>query len=330
VSASTANVTNKFSIPGWVTVSLTATSNAGSNTLVQTNAVYAADTTPVGTIGYAQSFNSEADVLNWPMINYYDNQFKWQFYNGAGKDDNSCVRFRSFDTSNRRTGTATGDYDDFVTPAFNLEGISGDLYFNFFSSGAYTNVSGFGVTKVYDSLEIDVTTTGGTRWTKIAGFRTTDLANNGSIGTDFVPNTSSVWKGRGVSVPNIHRSAQTFFRFRVRSGNVGNNIYIDNMSISNLPSEVADMAANSKNNLIIYPNPSANGCNLVYHAGNEGRVKYTIRDVAGKVIYEASRTATPNSTNTEFISRDAVGVPGMYIVTLTADGTTSMQKMVVY
>jgi len=328
VSTSMTNVLNRFSVPGWVTVSLTATSNAGTNTLVKTNAVYAADTTPVGSIGYAQSFTSAGDVSNWPMINYYDNQFKWEFYNGAGKDDNSCVRFRSYDTSNRRTGTATGDYDDFVTPAFNLEGLGGDVYFNFFSAGASTSISGWG-SRTYDSLQIDVSITGGTRWTKLAAFRTSDLANNGSKSSEFVPGSSATWVPRSVAVSSTYRNRQTFFRFRMRPGNIGNNVYIDNVGIGIFPAAVNEMASVEGNDLIIYPNPSANGCNLVFKAGNEAKAQYVVRDVAGKVIYQQAVSATPNAMNTEFISRDRVGIPGMYFVTLTSGNATTTRKMIV-
>ncbi|GAA4461748.1 hypothetical protein GCM10023093_06970 [Nemorincola caseinilytica] len=328
-STATGNVTNSFTVPGWVTVTLTATSNAGSNTLVKEKAVYAADPNPVGGLGYSQSFGSESAISNWPMINVYENNFKWEFYNGAGKDDNSCVRFRSYDGSDRRTGTATGDYDDFVTPAFDLAGLSGDLYFNFFTTGASTSPGGW-VTKVYDSLQIDVSTSGGARWQKIGAYRTTDLANNGSIGGEFIPGSSSTWVPRSVTIPATYRTSQTFFRFRLRAGNGGNNVYLDNVGIGLFPAEVQEAAATSNNSLYIYPNPSSNGCNLVFKAGDDNRMKYCVRDVTGKVILEAERAVTPNSLNTEFISRSAVGTPGMYIVTVTSGSSISTQKMVVY
>lgn len=328
-SSSLVNVTNSFTMPGWVTVSLTATSNAGTNTVVKDHAVYAADTTPVGSLGYTQTFASASDITNWPMFNVYENNFKWEFYNGAGKGDNSCVRFRSFDGSSRQTGTATGDFDYMVTPAFNLEGLGGNVYFNFFTAGASTSPGAF-VTKVFDSLQIDVSTSGGARWTKLAAYRTTDLANNGVVSTEFIPSASSTWVPRSVAVPATYRTHQTFFRVQLRAGNGGNNVYLDNVGIGQFPAEVQEAAAASNNSLYIYPNPSANGCNLVFTAGNDNSVKYCVRDVTGKLVYEVSKTVTPNSMNTEFISRDAVGAPGLYIVTVTSGSDVSTQKMVVY
>jgi PKD repeat protein len=327
ISTSATTVVNRFAMPGWVTVTLTATSNAGSNSKINTHAVYAADTAIAGGLGYSQPFAMEGDIPNWPMINYYENQFKWEFFNGAGKDDNSCIRYRSFDSSEKIVGTANGDFDDIVTPAFNLAGVTGDLYVNFYTAGMVTSGSS-GASR--DSLELQVSTSGGVRWTKIAGFKGTELANNGIKSSEFVPTAATAWKGRSVSITSDFRSSQTFFRLRFRPGNIGNNLYVDNFSISSLPSEVQDLASNSSNSLLIYPNPSSAGSNLVFRSGSDGKVSYSVRDITGKLVFEASKTVLPNTAVQEFIPRSALPSAGMYIVTLTAGGATNTAKMVVY
>lgn len=329
-STSTASINNKFSVPGWVTVKLTAVSNAGSNTIVNPQAVYAADTTVVGGMGYSQTFATEGDILNWPMFNYFDNQFKWEFYNGAGKGDNSCIRFRSFDTTLRRTGRATGDYDDIYTPAFNLNGVTEPVFFNFFSAGASTSSGVSGSSRVLDSMQVDVSITGGASWVKLTGFRGTDLANNGNLGTNFIPSTSSTWKARSVAVPATYRTGQTFFRLRYRAGSGGNNLYVDNMSISNLPSELQEVAAASTSGFTVYPNPSADGSYLLFNTGNDASVRYIVRDITGKVVLDVAKDMAPNVSNKEFIARSAMPSAGMYFVTLTTGGSSVTQKMVIY
>jgi hypothetical protein len=115
------------------------------------------------------------------------------------------------------------------------------------------------------------------------------------------------------------------------AGNGGNNVYIDNVSISPFGTDVQDVVANSNGkSLIVYPNPSANGATIMYHAGNDGSMKFTIRDMAGRVVYEGTRNATPNATNTEFIPRSAVGTPGMYMVSVSTGDSFSTARMVVY
>ncbi len=154
-STSMSTVTTSFSQPGWVSVSLTANSNAGSNTITNTHAVYAADTATAGKIGYTQNFASAAAISNWPMFNLLiTNQFEWQYSSAAGYDDHSCVRYRSFDTSGKRTGSPLGDHDDFYTPAFDLTNAPATLYLSFFTAGASISSSGLPEAAKGDSIAI--------------------------------------------------------------------------------------------------------------------------------------------------------------------------------
>jgi len=318
-------------MPGWVTVSLTATSNAGSNTLVNKQAVYVADTTTVGGMGYSQNFSSASDLSNWPMMNFYNNQFKWQFYTGAGLGDNSCIRYRSYDSSSRLTGTALGDHDDFYTPAFNLSTATDNLYLNFFTTAAYTHHNlGSGTTLVDDSVEVDVSTNGGASWFRLGGYGSTRLNNNGQYGSEFVPNSATTWVPRAINVPASRRSAQTFFRFRYHPGNTGNDMYLDNLYFDGFPAGIKEAITASPNSFNIFPNPSSNGFNLVFMTGNTGAVTYAIKDLTGKLVYQTTKTFASNSIQQESVPRSATQAAGMYFVTITVDGVNMTQKLVVY
>lgn len=335
-STSTSVVSTKFTTPGWVTATMIATSNAGSDTLVDPQAVYAADTTPAGGQGYFQEFNSASEISNWPMFNYYKNPFKWQYNSTVGLGGTGgCIRYHSFDTSclttaSRRTGIATGDHDDIFTPAFNLAGASSTLYLDLFTCGAWTNkdVSAFD-DQVYDSLEIDVSITGGAQWKRLITYKGTDLANNGNFSTDFVPTSSSAWVPRSLVIPDVYKTGNTFFRLRYWPGNMGNNVYIDKMSISAWPAEVRE-ALNSDRKFDVFPNPSANGCTLTFKTGSEGIVNYTITDITGKVLQQVTKQYEANSVQQEFISREVTPAAGMYLVIMNVDGARMTQKFVIY
>ncbi len=329
-STSIGTVTNQFATPGWVTVSLIANSNAGSDTIVNTHTVYVADTTTIGGMGYTQTFASASDISNWPMFNYYNNPFKWEFYTGAGVGDNTCLRYRSFDTSGRITGNATGDHDDIYTPAFNFPDLTDNLYLEFNSTGAYTNSGLSGATVVYDSLEVDVSVTGGRLWTRLGGLGSTRLADKGNYAIEYAPTSATVWKTNSIAVPAAFRGPNTFFRFRYHPGNGGNNLYIDNIHFDAFPAEVKEALAASPNSFNIFPNPSATGCNMVFKTGNSGVVNYSIKDLTGKVVYTGTNTFAPNSLQQESLPRSITPVSGMYFVTITIDGVNMTQKMVVY
>ncbi len=327
VSSSMTTVENKFSVPGWVTVTLTATSNAGSNTIVNTSTVYAADTTPRGGLDYSQQFANAGHILDWPMINYYENQFKWEFHNGSGKGDNGCIGYHSYDATGVAYGEASGDYDDVFTPAFNLEGLSGDVYVNFYTAGASRNGRS---SDTRDSMELQVSTSGGARWVKLEGYNGIALANNGNRFGNFEPSSTTEWVGRSVSIPEIYRNRETFFRLRFRPGVRGNNLYVDDFRISALPVNIQGLAGDKKPELIIYPNPSSNGTNIAFKTGNDGIATYTIRDVAGKVIYSATRTGLPNSIVNDFISRSEIPLSGMYFVSLVNGSSNITKKLTIY
>ena len=329
-STGTGLVSNKFSVPGWVSVSLIANSNAGSDTLVNPQTEYVADTTPVGTLSYQQDFTNAASISNWPMFNFYNNQFKWEYFTGAGIGDSSCIRYRSFDNSTRLTGIAIGDHDDFYTPAFNLNGSTGNVYFNFYSAGAYTryNVSNFDPQEM-DSLQIDASINGGTNWTKIAGFNGTNLENNGVLNTEFVPTLPSQWVARTVSVPASKVTANTFFRFRYWPGNMGNNLYIDKFSVSAFPAGVNELI-NSAAIFSISPNPAINGCSLMFKTGISGKVSYMLKDITGKIVAEGRNDFQPDSIEKIELPRSMTPAAGLYFVTMVIDGMSLTQKMVVF
>jgi hypothetical protein len=333
-SSGTSTVLNQFSTPGWVTVTLVANSNAGSDTLVNTHAVYAADTTPVGGPGYIQEFEDEMGIGNWPMFNYYNNPFRWKYYPSAGLGGSGCIGYHSFDTTcttsqPRITGTAVGDHDDIFTPAFSLLNGPDSLYLDFFTAGASTTKGLSGVTHVGDSMEVDVSTTGGAIWNRLVTYKGADLSNNGNLNVDFVPGSSSSWKPRTISIPAVYRSGNTFFRLRYWPGNTGDNVFVDKLSISGWPAGVKEALASSQS-FNIFPNPSSNGCTLAFRAGADGKVSYCITDIAGKVLSQQTKQYTPGSVQQEFISKEVTPAAGMYLVTLTIDGMKITQKFVTY
>ncbi len=330
-STSMTNVNNKFTIPGWVTVTLTATSNAGTGTIVDDKAVYVADSNTIST-GFVQDFNSLTDMANWPMINFYRNPFRWEFVNGAGYGGStSCVRYRSFDTSDRVFGTALGDYDDLHTPAYNLEGITGNYYLNFFTAASRVSSTslGWGTSAQGDSLEIDASINGGGRWFKIAGFNSSQLVNNGTRSTEFTPSSASNWAARAINIPETYRKKQTFFRFRYYPGNIGNNMYMDKVSVGMWPAEVQDLAYNNVD-FKLFPNPTDNGANLVFNTGADGNVTYTVKDITGKILFTATKKYSPDTVVSEFISKEITPVSGLYLVTLVVNNNSLTQKLLVY
>lgn len=322
------NVFNQFGTPGWVTVSLTATgNNTGSTTLTDTRAVYVADPNVISPTGYKQNFASQADFDKWPIFNYYKNDFKWEPFSGAGYSDGACVRYRSFDARTspaNKTGTPAGDFDDIVSIGFDLSSFtSGPLNINFRTSGAYVP-SNFGVS---DSMEVMASIDCGRTWQNIQTVQGSNLLNMGAKTSEFMPTSAADWKAQTINIPNSFRTNKVFIKFRYWPGSRGNNVYLDDFTITPYTTEVSEIA-NNPSKIKVYPNPSKDDVKLVVNAA-AGKMSYTIKDITGKIIYTKAEQNMPTGIAEETIARSSFGAPGLYFITVTIANKTFNEKVVI-
>jgi len=326
-SASTTTVTNQFTQPGWVSVTIAATgNNSGMASVTRDSVVYAADNNAVQGLGYHNEF--DAGTMNgWPMFNYYGNTFKWSWVTGTGYNDQSCFKYRAFDDRPDpvgASGSASGDYDDIYSPALDLSTVAtGDLNLNFWTSGAFASGN-----SAKDSMEIFASNTCGTFWTKIGVIKGAALLNKGKKTTEYTPTAAADWSPQTINIPTANRTNKTFFRFRYRPYSNGNTLYFDNFGISQFPTEVNEAMA-QPNAVAVYPNPSKGDCKLVFTAGNDGKVVYDIKDITGKVIYRAEAVYAPNTPAQQDIAAGTFPVSGLYFVTVTIANKTVTQKLVI-
>jgi hypothetical protein len=318
-------VNNSFAQPGWVTISLSATgNNTGTISLTNTHAVYVADTNMLQPAGYAQNFATANDHNNWPYFNYFNNSFKWEWYQGKGVDDNACMRYRSFDdrvAPLNQSGTPNGDWDDLFTPGFDLTNYNNaKLNLNFYTTGAFTQ----GAT---DSMQILISVDCGRIWKRIASINGTGFGGTSST-TEFFPTSTTNWKPQTIAIPPNYLSyAKAFFKFRYFPTDNGNNLYLDKFSLSPFPTEVNEVAEN-RSTIKIYPNPSSGSMQLVFKTGNDGNVNIQIHDITGKTIFNTSETLSPNTVFTKEFS-NIFSTNGIYFISVSNENNTVTEKMMI-
>jgi len=322
-STSMGTVANSFTDPGWVTVTMKVTGN-GTGTTTQTfTPIYVADMN-TETPGYNNYFSSTTDMAKWPTFNYYGNQFKWEYYTGAGYSG-SCVRYRSYDdrsSTDKKTGSPVGDYDDMYTPGFDLTShATGSLNLNFFTAGAYTSGAS-------DSMQIFASSNCGDTWNLFTTLKGSDLANNGSVSGEFIPTSIAQWKGQTINIPTSYRTSRTYFRFRYWPSDKGNNLYFDQFSITPYTTDIKEAILNPTE-VKLFPNPSTGDVKLCFTTGNDPKVSYSIKDISGRVIYTHEGTYGANTFVQENIARSTFASAGMYLVTLTLSEQTVTQKLVI-
>lgn len=329
---------NQFSQPGWVTISLTATgNNTGSATLTDTQAVYAADgNDPIiedpanGPMHFMEFDPGQTD--NWPIFNYYKNNFKWQLNNNTGYYDNTSMEYMGFDTRqfpDNTTGGPAGDFDDFFSPAYDLSAMSnGYCNLNFMSAGTCRNT----LADMKDTLEVKYSIDCGRTWKPLLQIGGAELDNNGSLATAYAPLWSGEWKLNSVELPQDARSGKTFFRFRYRPGtdsagySTSNNFYIDRISISNFPTGVGPVSAEN-GKVTLAPNP-ADAITYLVITGNKGHpIAVNITDVSGRVVYHSQEALKSEHELVSLPTKHFAN--GIYFVVVQMAGTVSAQKLLV-
>ncbi|WP_165836392.1 T9SS type A sorting domain-containing protein [Taibaiella soli] len=337
--ATTPTVTNKFSQPGWVDVTLTATGNGTGSSTITRKAVFVADTAAINPDGYFQEFRP-GDISNWPMFNYYNNDFKWSA-SKYGVYDTTAICYNNFDPridnvyllgTSELLGTPGGDYDDLFTPAFDLSGpqYTYNCNLNFMSASA-TRATVFSDMK--DSLEIWYSIDCAQSWKVLKIFTQDLLHRQGMVATSYHPASPADWTFQSIDIPQNAKTSKTFFRFRYKPGvnshgfGTGNNFYMDRFQINNVPTGVNAVTLETTG-LTLAPNPTVGSTNL-YVKGGSGQAQIRVTDITGKLVYCTQQVLNGNLATIE-IPAASLAVKGMYLVQIIYNQQTHTEKLMVY
>jgi hypothetical protein len=344
-STSTSNtvVTEKFSQPGWVTVSLTAQgNNTAAATHTDSQIVFIANPTATNPDGYVEEFNPTGDAAQWPMFNYYQNNFKWQLAN-VGLYDSYSMEYTGFD--NREfpanvTGSPSGDIDDFFSIPFDLSaytGSSSPLNLDFMYSGATRTANS---EDMNDTLEIDYSINNASTWIVLKYLTKTDMLNKGTLATAYTPSSMSDWAPMSISIPAAAKTKYTLFRFRYKPGaefayygnannvySTSNNFYMDRISISPYTAGVENVTP-ADNNIAVVPNPTNGAAYVVIKDIDNDMADIRVMDITGKTVY-ATHQQISGVTRVE-IPQSYITVKGMYLVQVTTGNQSHTEKLVVY
>lgn len=342
-AALSGTIYNTFSQPGWVTVDMDVSGN-GANT--DANAVhasrqafYVADgDNPVvvdSAHHYYMEFNPD-QTANWPIFNYYNNEFKWKLRDNVGFYDHTCIEYTSFDSRAypaNETGSPGGDIDDFFSPAFNLQGMTtGNCKLNFMSAGTFRTGN---PADMKDSLIISYSIDCGRNWMQMASLGKNQLGNNGSLTQGYEPLWMGEWALHSFDIPAAARTTKTFFRFRYKPGtdgsqnSTGNNFYLDRINISSFPLGVNTLV-NGDHNIAVAPNPTTGSSYVIINNVNSGTAQVNVTDVAGRLVFSTSQALSGSNMSRIEIPASVLKVKGMYMVHVTTDTQTYTEKLVTY
>lgn len=344
------NIRNTFNEPGWVSVTLKASgNNTGDSTQTFDSVVYVADgnTTINPLNGYFMDFEKDDannPISQYPIFNYFKNDFKWSILDNVGYTGNGCISYRGFDartTPSAYNGTPKGDYDDFFTPAFDLSGMTGtECRLNFMSSGAFRTAD---YRLMRDTLQIHFSVDCGKTWILLRNIDKADLANKGLVTIQYSPLYSGDWKLQSINIPLAARQSKVFFRFRFKPSaddltnnafasrtlpGTGNHFYLDRINISAWPEGVNTLLTGDRN-IALAPNPTTGSSQLVIKSASQETAQIMVTDVTGKVVYTIQHKLNGN-INTIEIPAQAIKVKGVYMIHIQAGAERYTEKLVSY
>ncbi len=269
-----------------------------------------------------QTFEDDARNYYWPTINYYDNQFKWEVTDMGAYWGDKCIKYSGYDGRTypaSNIADAAGDFDDFFTEVIQIGASNQKL--NFWLAGAALGTDAQRIGD--DELEISFTNNGGTTWIPFERIQGADLYPNGAYAAgEFTPGGWWDYTPVTVDLPSSMNNKEVIFRFRMKPGIYANNVYLDDIEVSDLPTGIRDQ---EDGNFVISPNPLFDNKDLVITGKNSLKdAEIVITDLTGRVIFE-SQVSDNNTTTT--VQRENFPSQGLYIITISQEGSTYSQKV---
>ncbi len=214
-----------------------------------------------------------------------------------------------------------GSRDILISPALNLStSISPALFFQHAYSSKYPFV---------DTLIVKVSTNCGGSWTRLYSAAFEDLETAPPSVTFFAPQTEDDWCGSGfgnacvfLDLSDYASESGIMIAFETYAFR-GNNIYIDNISISN--SEGINNQITDAGEVFIYPNPSEGIFNIILPEKHDD-LQMRVQNVNGQLVH-----AEKIAANSDISRFDATGLPqGIYFISFVSNELNVTQKIVVH
>ena len=125
-------------------------------------------------------------------------------------------------------------------------------------------------------------------------------------------------------VPNVR------FKFEWNGGTVGNNFYLDDVTIGQYTVGIEN-SLNDVKSVNVFPNPNNGSFTLTYNLPKEVDVKISILDVTGRefgLVLSEHQVAGNHQENINTNQVAGLGT-GIYIIRLEAGGQSYVRKLVI-
>ncbi|MEZ5082230.1 MAG: T9SS type A sorting domain-containing protein [Bacteroidales bacterium] len=308
----------RIDLPYTYEISLTATNNNGSSTLVKSNYIKAGGKPLPFTENFeTRNFSSQGWTVDNP-----DGNKTWDFITVGGTAPGNIASY-----VNIKNYIGLHARDRLITPRLNFYSYKDiSLTFDFAYAQRFAVIT--------DSLIVSISDDCGNSWTRLLAlgedsssvrtFSTTDPYTN-----EFIPSTESEWCGEGLNPACINIDLSQWkgmsniqIMFESYNG-YGNNLFIDNVSISGQLSGMDDISPIS-DGIRVYPNPSNGKFTVGLPEGSKANIR--VFTISGINVFQHNYS----SDNGSLISVNLKDIPkGIYILEVSNEKGSYTEKLMI-
>ena len=320
-AANSATQTNSqtvtYSNPGDYPVTLIVSNSVGTDSLVKTSYIHVSPGWPQYNGTVTETFEN-GSYWNWVINNYDNNAHGWSLYNSGGYSGNHCMAMGGY-------GNYHKDLDDFITPGFNLFGLTNGV-FTFRCAAASHALASIDLN---DELKVYSSTDCGATWVLRKSLSGAALCNNGYYAGGFAPASQSQWALVSFNIASNLAKGNVRFKFEYTTGSASNNVFIDDININGTVGMIENSIDDA--NVSLFPNPSSESTTIFYHLNSKGNVKIELFDVVGKKVVEINNNNQADGDYSTIISKQDYNLTnGIYFVKFSIDGKMVTKKLILF
>jgi hypothetical protein len=211
---------------------------------------------------------------------------------------------------------AAGTINELILPPINLAGvITPTLTFDL-AYATYANEA--------DKLEVFVSDDCGDNWTNVYDKSGTNLNTAPATTSPFVPSAAQ-WRKESVNLFG-YSNPSVLIKF-VATSAYGNNLYLDNVNLSQLNPVGVFSTPLSNINIEVFPNPTSGDVNLTVNSINNSNYKINLINSLGQVIFEKNFNFSIGINNIQIETKQYP--EGIYNVVLESNNTKTTKKITI-
>ncbi len=262
-------------------------------------------TTPI-----VEGFTSTFPPLNWSTFNATSGP-SWVKSTSCGgfglSSESTKMDFYTY---------ASGTINELILPPINLAGvITPTLTFDLAYATYATEA---------DKLEVFVSDDCGDNWTNVYDKSGTNLNTAPPTTSPFVPSAAQ-WRNESVNLFG-YSNPSILLKF-VATSAYGNNLYIDNVNLSQLNPVGVFSTPLSNINIEVFPNPTSGDVNLTVNSINNSNYRINLINSLGQVIFEKNFNFSIGINNIQIETKQYP--EGIYNVVLESNNTKTTKKITI-